>query len=89
MVRVAVGAFSDCKGLTSVNMSENMEEMADYAFENCLGMKSITIPENVTTVSNKAFTGCDNLKTIYLNSSKLVRVERSAGSSMEGMLAVR
>ena len=85
VVRVAVGAFSDCKGLTSVNMSENMEEMADYAFENCLGMKSITIPENVTTVSNKAFTGCDNLKTIYLNSSKLVRVERSAGSSMEGM----
>ena len=49
------GAFSDCRGLTSVTIPNSVTSIGHYAFSDCRGLTSVTIPNSVTSIGHYAF----------------------------------
>jgi len=56
-------AFRNCKGLTSINLS-NVGFIGLWAFYWCDNITSVTIPASVKTISERAFFGCDKLTSV-------------------------
>lgn len=63
---IDANAFWDCRGLTSITLTENLTEIGGGAFLNCSALKSITIPASVTSIDAGAFHGCRNLTSVYI-----------------------
>ena len=59
-------AFSDCSGLTSIEIPNSVTSIGNYAFYNCDGLTSIEIPNRVTSIGNKAFYNCRSLKDLRI-----------------------
>ena len=59
-------AFSDCRGLQSIHLSENLDIIGERAFENCHGLTEIEIPGTVTVLGSHAFVDCSNLASINI-----------------------
>ena len=51
-------AFSNCSGLTSITIPNNVTGIGDGTFFGCSGLISITIPNNVSSIGRQAFSGC-------------------------------
>jgi len=49
------GAFSGCKGLTSVTIPPGVAFIGEGAFRGCSELKSVTIPPSVTSIASDAF----------------------------------
>ena len=62
-------AFSDCSGLTSIEIPNSVTTIGEYAFEYCFGLTSITIPNSVTRIGGSAFYGCSSLTSIEIPNS--------------------
>ena len=62
-------AFSDCSGLTSINIPEGVKSIGWGAFNNCSGLTSINIPGSVTSIDDDAFNGCSGLTSINIPES--------------------
>lgn len=60
-------AFSSCGGLTSVIISDSVENIGPFAFENCSSLTSITIPESVSSIGCSAFYDCYALENVYIS----------------------
>lgn len=58
------GAFTNCTGLTGVEIPNTIIEIGKEAFKGCTGLKSITIPDSVTKIGDEAFNGCVGLTNI-------------------------
>jgi len=65
---IAIGdyAFPNCKGLTSVEMSNNIATIGISAFFGCTGLTSIDIPKNVSSIKGKAFSNCSKLSSFTI-----------------------
>lgn len=73
VVKIAKGAFQECKKLTSVNMPSSLVEIGNWAFQDCSALTSISIPNSVTTIGPCAFDGCTSLtKATLPNSLKII-----------------
>ena len=59
-------AFSQCKALRSVRMSETIKLIDDYAFADCNSLYSVSLP-GADTVVNWAFGGCENLTYAFIS----------------------
>ena len=64
------GAFSGCKGLTSVTIPNSVTSISSYAFRGCTRLTSVVIPDSVTNIGGWVFDGCTKLKTIYYKGSR-------------------
>ena len=62
------GAFSGCRGLTSVTIPDGVTSIGDYAFYNCSGLTSVTISSGVTSIGNYAFGYCSGLTSVTIGS---------------------
>ncbi len=62
------GAFSGCRGLTSVTVPENVTGIGSYAFSLCSGLKTVTMPESVKTVGSYAFVH-SGLEEVVINTA--------------------
>ncbi len=62
-------AFSDCRFLKSVTLSEGLTSIGNYAFQRCISLQSIALPESLTSIYMFAFRGCTALKSIILPDS--------------------
>ncbi|MBR3868079.1 MAG: leucine-rich repeat protein [Clostridia bacterium] len=58
-------AFSDCKSLTSITISDSVTSIGEEAFSDCESLTSITISDSVTSIGEYAFNKCNNLNTVY------------------------
>ena len=77
---IGVGAFTDCKGLTSITIPSSITEIGTGAFAKCGNLTSVSIPNSVTLIGNSAFYECVNLKNLIIpNSVKSVGVAAFAG----------
>ena len=56
-------AFYACSALTSVTISNSVQEIGKGAFTST-GLTSVIIPSSVTKIGDKAFSGCNSLKDI-------------------------
>ena len=66
---MAMSAFANCTGLTSLELPKGIKIIPYRAFDGCSGLTSITIPEGVTTIDTLAFRNCKNLTSVELPSS--------------------
>lgn len=55
---IAVCAFSDCRMLTSVSISQNVTELVYGVFRNCESLAKVTLPEKLVSIGEAAF--CDS-----------------------------
>ncbi|MGN0634162.1 MAG: leucine-rich repeat domain-containing protein [Oscillospiraceae bacterium] len=68
---VGQNAFSGCKNLNKVKISDGVSSIGDYVFLqcSCINLKSITIPENTTYIGKEAFIECTGLKSVTIPKS--------------------
>ena len=59
-------AFSDCDGITSIEIGPKVRSINMDAFSGCTGLTSVTIPNSVTYVGGMAFYGCSSLNSIVI-----------------------
>ena len=84
---IAVSAFGDCVGLTSINIPASVESIEIYAFNSCTGLTSITVESDnpvydsrngcnaiIETKTNKLIVGCQS--TVIPNT--VTRIEEVA-----------
>jgi hypothetical protein len=57
-------AFSNCSGLTSIDIPSGVTSIGDSAFVACSGLTSIDIPSGVTSISIGVFQRCYGLTSI-------------------------
>ena len=76
VTKIAVGAFKDCTGLTSVTIPGCVNEIAAGTFENCPALRTITFEEGVMRLGSSTVEGfanwvrqCQNLSTINIPST--------------------
>ncbi|MCM1499190.1 MAG: leucine-rich repeat domain-containing protein [Clostridium sp.] len=62
-------AFSDCSGLTSVNIPEGVTSIEDFAFDGCDNLISVTMPDSVTHIGAAAFSECSGLTSVTIPGS--------------------
>lgn len=62
-------AFEDCKGLTSVVISDSVEDIEGSAFQGCTRLTSVTIGKSVEGIGGNAFEGCKRLRSIIIPNS--------------------
>lgn len=66
---ISDNAFSACKNLISIIISNSITSIGDFAFEDCYGLKSITIPNSVVSIGYRAFYNCRGLTNIAIPES--------------------
>ena len=59
-------AFSGCKSLTSITISDSVTSIESEAFGLCSSLTSITIPDSVTSIGEFAFWECWKLTSITI-----------------------
>lgn len=69
VTKIGYDSFSDCSGLTSLTIPNNVDSIGDYAFSDCTGLTSITIPNSVASIGTACFYGCIGLTSITIPSS--------------------
>ncbi len=62
-------AFSDCSGLTSIEIPNSVTSFGHYAFSACRGLTNVTIPNSVTSIGNSAFSACRGLTNVTIGNS--------------------
>lgn len=70
-------AFSDCRVLAEVNISEGVTIIGRNSFDSCFMLENIVLPEGVEKIQSGAFNWCESLKEITIPAS-LTSVEWSA-----------
>ena len=55
------GCFSDCAGLTLVDIGSSVSSLGDNSFSGCLNLPSFSIPSSVTSLGNGCFSDCTGL----------------------------
>jgi hypothetical protein len=66
---ILYGAFSNCSGLTSVTIGNDVTSIGDGAFYGCESLTSVTIPNSVASIGNYAFYGCESLTSVTIPNS--------------------
>ena len=76
-------AFSDCKGITDVIVSEGIENVFSGAFQNCEELCRISLPESISYIATDAFEGCSRLRAVVVADSYAARRLREPPFSVE------
>lgn len=61
-----IGAFFNCKSLTSIYVPNTVKYMGDYSFAYCSSLVSVHLPDSITDIPNMAFERCISLPSITL-----------------------
>ena len=59
------GAFSGCRGLSSIDLPKGLLTIGNYTFRDCSSLTEIHLPPYLTSIGDNVFYQCSNLKTIY------------------------
>lgn len=77
---IANNAFSNCKNLTYVKVSEGVANMGIATFSYCENLESVVLGEGIEKISSSLFNGCASLSDINIPAS----VTEIDGSAFEG-----
>jgi len=65
---IGYSAFSNCIGLTSIDIPDSVTSIDDSAFYGCTNLTSIDIPDSVTSIDANVFNGCSSLTSVTIGS---------------------
>lgn len=77
---IGYGAFSECKGLVSINMPQSITSIGGQAFKYCRKLTTVNMSDKVTDIGESAFAYCSNLSSIKLPSN----ITLISGNAFEG-----
>ena len=60
-------AFSYCRDLISINLSDNVTSIGKWSFEGCINLKTINLCRHIETIGEKAFYGCEQLDSVFIH----------------------
>ena len=66
VTKISWEAFKDCDALTSVTLTNNINDIGSSAFNNCPNLTSVIIGNNIKTIGANAFSDCGKLASIIL-----------------------
>ena len=66
---IGQGAFSDCRNLINVWISNNLINIGDYAFLACISLDDVKISDGVQIIGKEAFRNCASLTSIEIPNS--------------------
>ena len=69
---IGEGAFSGCRGLTSVTIPNSVTSIGGWAFYGCSGLTSVSIGNSVTMIDCGAFSGCIGLTSVTIPNSVIL-----------------
>ncbi len=69
VTRIAGRGFSDCMGITSVTIPDNVTAIGIGAFYGCSNLQNIIIPDSVEHIGEHAFSHCSGLSNITIPGS--------------------
>lgn len=52
------GAFTNCTGITSITLTNNITSLGSYTFKGCTGLKKLSIPTSVREIGKGVIDGC-------------------------------
>ncbi len=86
-ILIAKKAFYNCKKLTKLYNTENINDIGAQAFRGCKGLTGFTVSPKVTKIGEKAFYGCSKLKKVMVNSKKKAPTvgKKAFGKTAEGI----
>ena len=61
--------FSNCSGLTSIDIPNSVTSIGDSVFSGCSSLASIKIPNSVTSIGSSAFQSCSALISVTIPNS--------------------
>ena len=65
-------SFMNCKNLSSIILSENVEKICDQAFYCCTNLSSIVIPQKVEYIGVASFKECSNLHKVVIEGDPII-----------------
>jgi hypothetical protein len=69
VINIGIEAFSQCKGLISVNIPPSVKKLECMAFYNCTALTTIRMPESIEEIGYGVFANCTSLTSIYTQAS--------------------
>lgn len=66
---IGFDAFSDCNGLTSVQIPNSITNITAQAFWYCTGLTELTLPNSITQIERHAFCNCTGLRHITFSNN--------------------
>lgn len=69
VVKLAWGAFKNCKQLTSVTIPATIKELPPYVFEGCEALYKVDVPDGLAVIDHRAFKDCVSLTDFIIPSS--------------------
>ena len=66
VTKIDGGAFSKCKDLNSVTISEGVKEIGSYSFYSCKRLSSVILPDGLTSIGEEAFEECTSLTSLVI-----------------------
>ena len=88
VTKIAKSAFSDCKTITSVTISDNVNEIEDKAFQSCTSIKSARLPNGLAEISQFLFLNCTSLENVNIP-EKVTTIDTGAFLSCRKLTYVR
>lgn len=82
VVMVAVYAFYNCEGITSITVSEGVEGIYYSAFRLCPAITSISLPSTIDTIDGLAFNACSSLQSVSIHRAAPPRCAGNAFSEV-------
>ena len=76
VLTIGIGAFSNCKNLTSVVLGSSVTFICNNAFSNCQSLTSITLENNIGCIGANAFSGCKSLESVIIGSGVTIIGDR-------------
>ncbi len=83
VVKINSVAFSECKNLTEVELSENLAEIPLFCFESCENLKTVHLNKKPENIEITAFAGCSNLQYIEFPESFPLDIKYESGVIIE------
>ena len=74
---IGVNAFSNCKGLISIEIPNSVTSIGDSAFNGCTNLISIEIPNSIKSIRSYTFGECTKLTNVVIPNS-VTNIEGSA-----------
>ena len=82
-------AFSNCKKLTSIDLSNSkIVKITDRTFYECKSLSSVHFPATLEEVGDEAFWTCKQITGIDLSNTRVTKICASAFSECSSLLSV-
>lgn len=87
-IRLGAGAFSDCKRLTSVQVSLQLAIISEECFAGCMALTQFDFPFRLAEIRDRAFYGCTSLTNIVIPEG-VRRIGEQAFACCDGLKTIR